>query len=537
MWDYNVGLVRMTPFFKCLEYGKVCLFRCSVLDEEGNLLITLDYSCENAQPEPGAQGHYAQHHWGIYYRPRYAMHERLPTIDMLMHVAGYWMPYSCAKAVCATFCYQIAGALIPLFGPSFPSDCIREGMPGYKHMVIDPDIIAKARLEARRLLHLPTPRSGPLLSPRMSRSVSPRPCPRPPRLAAEPYSNRIDYDRPMPLSPHSNADHEFYAGSPDIYSRNTPTEFMPGGYGTGIRPPPMNTPTRWTPVNLPRPYPSYRSDPSTEREQRRPQHQHHQYPQPWTRNNIEDKSYGSRANPWLSAVPRIPSPYPQRAVRSPTIQNTTARPYERPAHTLPPIRSLYQSLGANKRTFDQIERPTSSHSTPATDQRPDISPYPKLRGLPPASRSLSPSMQPVRPASEEDAALTLMRLCEKTSKQEEKQEREQRQDDAIPESSGVGPKGESNTISSSLVTTIGSPTCSSGGQTRVWSEDADLKMEHASTPSSPHAGDANVTSTPNSLATRSVSSSSDADDEDNDDCNDDVSPRRRGGSKRRRVLS
>lgn len=24
MWDYNIGLVRMTPFFKCCQYGKVC---------------------------------------------------------------------------------------------------------------------------------------------------------------------------------------------------------------------------------------------------------------------------------------------------------------------------------------------------------------------------------------------------------------------------------------------------------------------------------------------------------------------------------
>lgn len=23
MWDYNVGLVRMTPFFKCCRYSKV----------------------------------------------------------------------------------------------------------------------------------------------------------------------------------------------------------------------------------------------------------------------------------------------------------------------------------------------------------------------------------------------------------------------------------------------------------------------------------------------------------------------------------
>lgn len=28
MWDYNVGLVHMTPFFKCLEYTKVRLKLC-----------------------------------------------------------------------------------------------------------------------------------------------------------------------------------------------------------------------------------------------------------------------------------------------------------------------------------------------------------------------------------------------------------------------------------------------------------------------------------------------------------------------------
>lgn len=42
---------------------------------------------------------------------------------------GYWMPYRCAKAVCATFCYHIAGALIPLFGESFPSECIPPTLP------------------------------------------------------------------------------------------------------------------------------------------------------------------------------------------------------------------------------------------------------------------------------------------------------------------------------------------------------------------------------------------------------------------------
>lgn len=26
MWDYDVGLVRITPFFKCLGYAKVSTF-------------------------------------------------------------------------------------------------------------------------------------------------------------------------------------------------------------------------------------------------------------------------------------------------------------------------------------------------------------------------------------------------------------------------------------------------------------------------------------------------------------------------------
>src|ERR1044071_9151436 len=79
---------------------------------------------------------------------------------MLMQVLGYWMPYYCAKAVCATFCHQIAGALVPLFGPSFPSECIPEGVPGYKRMVIDPEIVVRARREAAQIFDRPVPRLG-----------------------------------------------------------------------------------------------------------------------------------------------------------------------------------------------------------------------------------------------------------------------------------------------------------------------------------------------------------------------------------------
>lgn len=66
---------------------------------------------------------------------------------------GYWIPYSCARAVCATFCYPIAGALIPIFGPDFPRDCIKPDCPRFGCMEIDERIIQKAKLEVKAYRH------------------------------------------------------------------------------------------------------------------------------------------------------------------------------------------------------------------------------------------------------------------------------------------------------------------------------------------------------------------------------------------------
>lgn len=63
-------------------------------------------------------------------------------------LAGYWMPHACAKAVCATFCAPIAGALIPIFGPDFPSQCISPDAPEHGRMAIDPAIVAESGREA-----------------------------------------------------------------------------------------------------------------------------------------------------------------------------------------------------------------------------------------------------------------------------------------------------------------------------------------------------------------------------------------------------
>ncbi|KAJ4013159.1 hypothetical protein NW766_006982 [Fusarium irregulare] len=61
---------------------------------------------------------------------------------------GYWMPYQCARAICATFCHPIAGALIPIFGPDFPAICIPPGTPEYARMVINRQIVIDATQEA-----------------------------------------------------------------------------------------------------------------------------------------------------------------------------------------------------------------------------------------------------------------------------------------------------------------------------------------------------------------------------------------------------
>ncbi|KAL7784852.1 hypothetical protein V8C37DRAFT_343161 [Trichoderma ceciliae] len=116
MWDYNVGLVRMTPFFKCLGYPKTK--PSQMLDKNPGL--------RDISPSVTGGAVSAQ---------------------------GYWMPYRCARAVCATFCIRIAGALIPLFGPSFPSACTSLDSPQYKEMVISPRTIIEATEDVERFRH------------------------------------------------------------------------------------------------------------------------------------------------------------------------------------------------------------------------------------------------------------------------------------------------------------------------------------------------------------------------------------------------
>uniref|UniRef100_A0A0B7JH82 HTH APSES-type domain-containing protein n=1 Tax=Bionectria ochroleuca TaxID=29856 RepID=A0A0B7JH82_BIOOC len=102
MWDYVGGFVRISPFFKSRGHKKHKTGPAKMLDlNKGLRDVTFHMTGGNRVAQ------------------------------------GYWVPYQCARAVCATFCYPIAGALIPIFGPTFPDDCIRPGTTLFGRMVID----------------------------------------------------------------------------------------------------------------------------------------------------------------------------------------------------------------------------------------------------------------------------------------------------------------------------------------------------------------------------------------------------------------
>ena len=86
------------------------------------------------------------------------------------------MPYEAAKAVAATFCYNIRYALTPVFGVDFLSLCVLPENPNFGRMLIDRDIVQRCteqatgyRLLSRESSLMSSPRS-PALSDRFEKS-------------------------------------------------------------------------------------------------------------------------------------------------------------------------------------------------------------------------------------------------------------------------------------------------------------------------------------------------------------------------------
>lgn len=78
------------------------------------------------------------------------------------------MPFACAKAVTATFCYSVRYALTPLFGKDFLDICLPLTDPSFGNFKIDSSIVERCALETQTWLR----RSDARFTPVSSREAS-----------------------------------------------------------------------------------------------------------------------------------------------------------------------------------------------------------------------------------------------------------------------------------------------------------------------------------------------------------------------------
>lgn len=93
------------------------------------------------------------------------------------------MPFECAKAMAATFCYEIRHLLTPIFGKDFMKQCRHPSEPGFPNFTIDPAIIESCTVEVNeRKARLAQGSPTGIIAPIMSPMVSPKSVPNTPFL-------------------------------------------------------------------------------------------------------------------------------------------------------------------------------------------------------------------------------------------------------------------------------------------------------------------------------------------------------------------
>ncbi|KAI5249003.1 hypothetical protein E4T43_01114 [Aureobasidium subglaciale] len=161
MWDYQIGLVRITPFFKACNYPKT----------QPNKVLSLNSGLRELS---------------------------FSITGGAIAAQGYWMPYGCARAVCATFCWHMRWALTPIFGPSFIRDCLPPNHPGFARFTINPDVVRVCAREAEGWRGATTNNYSPMANHTTSAPAlpiprsTPMPLPEPKRLRTRPTRPRID---------------------------------------------------------------------------------------------------------------------------------------------------------------------------------------------------------------------------------------------------------------------------------------------------------------------------------------------------------
>jgi hypothetical protein len=237
------------------------------------------------------------------------------------------MPYSCALAVCATFCAHISGALIPIFGPNFSSQCVPISHQSYGTMIIEPIIITSATAEAesfRQQYSTAYPGSSVVkfgsASPReLLRDVEHLGLHSPPDLNHRLRLKRTFTNASINTTDAENSDTSMSSRDRYPCSPVTPISSY-NGHG-------------WTPDNVySTPIPNVYSTPTPKRPGLRTALPSFNTSHPFNRSsaNDSDHPYGHRptnscgASPWLSAIPRPIASAGESFPRASTIKTLSA---------------------------------------------------------------------------------------------------------------------------------------------------------------------------------------------------------------------
>ncbi|GME48700.1 putative apses transcription factor xbp1 protein [Neofusicoccum parvum] len=228
MWDYNIGLTRITPFFKCCKYSKTTPARVLNINPG---LREISHSITG-----GA-----------------------------LSAQGYWMPFDAAKAVAATFCFHIRHALTPIFGADFARACTHPTDPSFASFRIGGAVVARSAAEANEWRLLYSMLNSAAFPPghhysRSGSAVSPvdgggaQPSPLTPQLPGNytPWGPKTLRPRDRKRQQHRHHQHQRYGGGYGAAD-------LESGYGTDTdqsdryRFSPQVSPTtqvaRWTSVN------------------------------------------------------------------------------------------------------------------------------------------------------------------------------------------------------------------------------------------------------------------------------------------------
>lgn len=191
---------------------------------------------------------------------------------------GYWLPFDCARALCATFCFSIRWVLTPIFGPSFLRDCLQPSDPDFARFKISPEIVRLSTLETESWREQSASRSATPEINITSFAVRPAasaareiprsvPSPEVPK-ALRPRKEKPRFKLGSPFSTDSESDHNYRyaAASSPLISPKTQVSGGTGWASINNPPsPPNNTPSGSLSRSAEPRYTSWRAADSTTR--------------------------------------------------------------------------------------------------------------------------------------------------------------------------------------------------------------------------------------------------------------------------------